>query len=284
MTDWRKGLVAALWCLLFLFIGGFSIRQSLVLGVSMTFVLFILVFWHESKKPKRLVPHYVQVLPDWYQILKDFRLIDTVEEWRSILESAKQLPFGEHHVLRDGLFFTVLHVSQDFARTLIFWNHNKVFSGEVDYQWSMRPVQLARDDSQRLIQEGLFSAHQDVYLFMRPDGKEGYALGLDVPHSWWNKTKTLCPSPEEEQIDHMTGYVKLVLARISHREWDLYWEPEVWNSDYYFKAYRQIQNRRDGLRLKLGWKTVAHANMPELNIDWPEEMEHKYFRLEHRAV
>jgi hypothetical protein len=290
MNKWpRRAIyvsVAAFWCLIFLSIGGFSLRQSAVLGPSMAFVVFVIVFIHEQTRPRnRFIPYYVRVVPNWYQILEDFKLVSTPEEWKSIRESVKQLSLAQHHVFRDGLFFAVLQASQDLRHCLIFWSRANTFSGKVDFQWDMNPVQVGREDedSKELIQQGLLSSSQEIHFFMKP-GKEGYDLGLSVPDSWWRRLKGSCPSPEEEEIDQATGYVKLVLARISQREWDLYWEPEVWDSKYFFKTVPQIKTRREEFRQKFGWKTVMHPDIPELKIRWPEEMEHKYLRMEHRAI
>jgi hypothetical protein len=125
----------------------------------------------------------------------------------------------------------------------------------------------------------------DVRLFVRC-GADGYKLGIRVPSQWWNEVKASSPKPMKEDVDYPTGRVDLILAVMSYREFDVYWEPAVWSSTFYDKAAKEIRRRRDEQRGKLGWKTVEHDSDlgAELGIDWPESIEHKYFSVEHRAI
>ena len=260
-----------------------------------------------NNPPTRFIPYYVQVLPHWYQILKDFSIVRNVEEWRILYNIAEQSLSDDNRVMSDGLFFTILQDSGDSRHKLVFWNHAQAFTGQVDSKREVYPPVLSREDESvklRIEKEGLSSiqdiqqpsffeecghvliphGYQHINFFMET-GSVGYDFGLEIPDWWWQKVKATCPTPvKEKDVDPFTGYIKLVLARISHHEWDLYREPVAWKYDYCIDTVPQLKNQREGLRQQLGWKTVTLAYDCEVRVVWPEEVEHKYFRLVHRAI
>ena len=269
---------AGVFYLVLAYIAVFSIRQSIVLALLMASLAGGIE--NAAAKPtRRFSPYYVRVYPNWYDLLIDFKLIDKPEEWHAIQKSFEGLPTTEYRVLRNGVCFTVVHQSEDFERTLIYSDNHRVFVSEIDFEEDAEPIRIERTNR--------FGEPNscDVRLLMKSSG-DGYNLGIRVPGRWWDQVKTSCPKPKGEIADSPTGQIDLILATISNREFDLYWEPIEWNSTFYDKTAKQIRARRDEQRQKLGWKTIEHDSDlgVELGIDFPESIEHKYFNVEHRGI
>ena len=90
------------WPLVLVFVGGFPIRQGVVLGLLMALTGFRLA----TKPGCRFIPYCVRISPDWYQILTDLKLIGSLEEWDTIAQSLKSA--AGYHALRDAVLFTVV--------------------------------------------------------------------------------------------------------------------------------------------------------------------------------
>jgi len=268
---------AAFFYLILAYVAGFSTGQSIVLALLVAW--FARGIENAAAKPaRRFSPYYVRVYPKWFEILNDFKLIKNPEEWHAIQNTFEELPSAEYRVLRNGVCFTVVHQSEDFERTLIYSDNWRTFFSEVDFEEEMRPIKI-EEREQRLAR--LF----EYYVrFLMKSGDKGYNLGIIVPDWWWDEVKASCPTPLEEDKDYPTGQVKLILATISFREFDLYWEPMERSISFYEKTAKQIRDRRDEQRKKLGWKAVEHPDLSELSIAWPDSIEHKYFNVEHRAI
>lgn len=272
-----KIIPPVLWCLFLIVAGGFSIRQGIVLGLLMA----LLVIPIGKGKPMHFTPYFVRVSPKWWEILSDFKLVNSPEEWRSIVESVDQSP--AYHPLRDGILFSVVQQSEDAERILVYSHDHKGFLSEIRFREDIDPIKIRREDPAKFAG---FSEHERVFVFWRPSGG-GYALELYLPAWWWAKTKKICPVPIEEEEDYATGCVKLVLARLSYREFDLYWEPTKWSNNFYSRTVPQIRLRGDEQRRIHGWTAIQHEK-PEfpsfLSNDWPDCIEHKYCDVEHRAI
>ena len=277
-------LATGFFYLILAYIADFSTRQSIILAVLIAWLALCIVVTYALLKPaRRFSPHYVRVDPNWYDLLNDFKLINAIDAWPAVRKFSEELPANEYSVVRSGVCFTVVQQSEDFERTLIYSNNHRTFVSEVDLEENVEPLRIGgTDDISRAMGE---PSKCDVCLFVR-FGADGYKLGIRVPSRWWNEVKALCPKPMDEDADYPTGRVNLILAIISWREFDLYWEPAVWSSTFFEKTAKEIRKRRDEQRSKLGWKTIEHdADLgAELGIDWPESIEHKYFSIEHRAI
>ncbi len=269
---------AGFFYLILAYIADFSVAQSIVLALLLASLARGIE--HAAPKPAlKFSPYYVRVDPNWYQLLLDFKLISQPEEWHAIQSAVAELPISEYSVLRNGLCFTIIRQTEDFERILIYRDNRQVFVSEVDFQEDMNSVKIKREHS-------IPGLREYNVRFMMKFGGDGYNLGIIVPDWWWDEVKAMCPTPLKQDQDYPTGQVELILARISYREFDLYWEPVEWSSTFYEKTSKQIRERRDEHRKKLGWKTVDHDSDlgAELGIDWPESIEHKYFNVEHRAI
>jgi hypothetical protein len=277
MNKWGLRLLracgVAVWPFALIFVGGFPIRQGAVLG------LLIVWLWygvgHAGVEPtRRLIPYWVEVSPNWCQILTDFRLIGSLDEWHSIQESV--MSSVDPHILLVGVHFTVVQKSEDLKRTLIFSRGH--FQSRLDFQWDISPIQI--EDSRRDL------SYQRAELFMkpaRPPRVVGYDLGIRVPYWWWEKVKGSCPVPLDEDHDRGTGYVGLALATLPLKEFDSYWELVNWTGEYILKTRPQIRKRRDEARQELGWTAENHY-IPELGSGGPEHITHKYFGVMHHQI
>jgi hypothetical protein len=270
--------------LILAYIAGFSTWQSIVLAALIAWLALSTAIAYVVLKPaRRFSPYYVRVDPNWYDLLIDFKLIDGIDAWHAVRKFSEERPTAEYCVVRSGICFMVVQQSEDFERTLIYLNNHRTFVSEVDLEEDVEPLRIGRIDK---ISEAMGKPSKcDVRLLVR-FGADGYKLGIRVPSQRWNEVKASCPKPTEEVADYPTGQVDLILAIISYREFDLYWEPVVWSSTFYDKNAKQIRSLRDEQRGKLGWKTLEHDSDlgAELGIDWPESIEHKYFTVEHRAI
>jgi hypothetical protein len=230
------------------------------------------------KQSRRFIPYWVRVSPNWYQILTDFRLVGSPEEWRSIAESVRSS--ADYHVLQDGVLFTVVQQSEDFERTLIFWNQHQAFGSEFSFGEDMTPIQFVRttDPSGR---------HPPAIFFMKPWGTQGvagYSLGIEVEAWWWEKLKDSCGSPLAVETNPLTGSVDLILATLPVSEFDIYRNPaNRWTDEYILKTEPKIRKQRDDVRQKLAW-TAKDLRIPELPCRVPQHIEHRYFVVEHREI
>ena len=262
---------AAFWPLALVFVGGFPIRQGMLLGLLMAWLTFG-IGKRATEPVRQFTPYYVSVLPKWYQLLPDFKLVNGLEEWRSIVDSAK----SSNSVLREGIWFTVIQQGEDLELpavrgTLIYLNQHQQFTSKLRFSEDMVPIRIKREDDL----SGALSEYQPVELFM-----DEYTLGIEVPDWWWRRVRGSCPTPVEEYENPLTGYVKLVLATIPYSEFDLYWQPTAatWH-EYFRNIVPKIKRRRDKQREELGWTTKERDDRRE-----PEYIDHRYFEVRHRDI
>jgi len=255
------------------YIADFPLRQSVVLALVIAGLVHAVR--HNAKQPLlRFSPYNVFIRPTWSQILIDYHLIAKPEDWQLIEHSLKKLPLDERSALRYGIHFTIVHQSDDFERTLIYWNHDHSFASEIDFEEEMVPIKAKREVEIPMLGD------YDFYFFAKW-AVDGYNLGIVVPDSWWHTKKQMCPKPFMEVSRHPTGQVELVLATIPYREFDVYWKPVEWNSAYNENTIK----RRDAYRVKFAWAAIIDEDdAPELALDLPEGIYHKYFEVKHRAV
>lgn len=259
----------AVWCLVLVFVAGFPIRQ----GVTLSLLFALLAIWIGHTADKRLSqfhPYYVWVQPDWYKILIDFKLVGTLEEWRGIRKSLDHSSSGEYLALRDGLYFTVLQELNNREQEsihwndyLIYWNDRKQYCTNFSFDADISPVQIERTDDLG----GLLRKHQRVELFFRPgtafSDVAGYEIGITVPDWWWESVQASCPTPMRVENDWAIGYEKLVLATISCREFDMYWQPAEITSKFLHKVKPELKALRNTDRARFGW--TAEDDNPILN-------------------
>jgi hypothetical protein len=255
----------------------FPVRQSIVLALVLASFSRALEKLSATKPTMIFTPYFVRIDPKWHKLLIDFKLIATMDEWHALSASFKDLPTTEYSVLRSGVYFTILQESDDYERTLLYWGHRQTFLSEVDFEIKMEPIKVdgeARYEFQRNWTPSFFVK----------GGSHGYNLGLRVPDWWWEQMKASCPKPMREDKDYNCGQVNLILATTPLMEFALYHQSSDWNGTYAEKKGKKLAAFREESRVKLDWKCVTPERDSELNIVWPESIEHKYFDVRHQGI
>lgn len=265
-------VVAGLVFLGLIYIADLSIRQSAVLSLLFASVLAYV----EHLRPRttsRFSPYYLIVAPKWFQILTDFKLLPSPEHWQTIETLIDQIPKADYCLLRDNIRFTVLYPENSVNRSLVYRNtlpFHGYFITKIDFVEDINPLSFAPDSDLMSI------FGKDVpNLFVR-SGPDGINLGIVLPAKYWEQMKASCPEPIRMKHEYATGQVELTLAIVPYREFDLYWEP--------LESLSKIRARIDEERKRFAWKTNKHDDIPELTINWPEVIEHTYFRVEHNTI
>jgi hypothetical protein len=228
----------------------------------------------------------VRVYPKWYELLTAFKLIDSAEEWDTLQKHAEEMASGNFNILTHAICFTVVSEPPACERKLIYWNNYHTFASDVYFEERIEPSDIGQlgqvlepEDRGREIDALDLRA---ASFFMKSCGGS-YNLGLVVPDWWWDKTRDSCPKPIEEFRISPTGQVEVTLARISYPEFDFYCRRERWNRHYEKRTVKRLSDLRDKQRDKFGWRREDHR-VSDIPIEWPESLEHKYFRLEHRHI
>jgi hypothetical protein len=118
--------------------------------------------------------------------------------------------------------------------------------------------------------------------FFAKYGGGGYQLGLELPDWWWdkNKNKASCPSVVSETKEYMFGTVRVVLAVVPYREFDTYWQPVSWSKGF----MDRVNKTQEEHRKKFGWVADKRKDALDLPINWPTEINNKYFTVQHNEV
>src|ERR1051326_5215484 len=132
----------------FRYLGDFSPQQSSALSV-MTWLLYGL---YENLKAKFEVsqavqnvfsPFRVSIYPNWYELLSDFKLIRSKEEWNRLDETAEaQSKTSDYVFYRKGVSFTVLKPMTENSQPpgLMYSDNLKFFLNEADLSESIMPI------------------------------------------------------------------------------------------------------------------------------------------------
>ena len=273
----------------FAYVGGFSARQSFVLGVC---VVVFAANLHEILKPLwhewAFSPFRVRIKPNWYPLLSDFKLILNSEEWKRLSEVVEELSASEYNVLHCGFLFTVIKPPGNYNLPLglnggmTFWDDRKTFVRMVELS---EPILRVKNESAWQKLERLEKQQPLLHHPGRPNlprlsfkwGTDGYELGLEVDSDWWRQ---LCDSGEigqlskaENDTDYVSGITRLGVATLPYSEFVEYYE--TLSDDQKQKA----QALRDEKLEVHGWEREEEE---ESGIDDPwSRLEHKYFTISH---
>jgi hypothetical protein len=307
--DWsrrvlRSGLAQACVLLALVIIGGFPIRQGIMLW------LLLVGLWSAIKdaaaEPARFQPYWVSVMPRWYEILTDLKLISSPEDWRSLAKSFRSSP--DYNILRDGVAFTVIqqgggeaaltrsigwqevgdfdHAMNRAHPPLIFWN-NRYFGTEFRFNYRFNQAETAlcfetSDPGWRLPAVFFIKLHSTFTenkrgRKYRPEVLAGFEFGMEVPATWWEKTKDACAAvvradKSEDALSLPTVY--LTLATLPLSEFTVYRQGD---GDEY-RRIKLIWARRDENRRTHGWTAEERSSNGLVSI------QHKYVRVEHQAI
>jgi hypothetical protein len=129
------------------YLGDFSSRQSTVL-TFLAWICYELYAKLRASSPTANVfsPFRVWIIPNWYQLLSDLKLVGTEEEWHRLREEAKKLPASDYSVFRNGFLFTVIQRPSDegLPPGLAYWDNRQTFLSEIEFSESIIPI---RDES-----------------------------------------------------------------------------------------------------------------------------------------
>jgi len=300
-------------------IGGFSVRQGIVLWLLL--VGLSDAIRDAAYRPARFHPYGVSVEPDWYAILTDLKLINDPEEWRSLTESFKSNP--AYDPLRDGVQFTVIQQGgnkPEFPRSnwqseigwqevgdfdagmndahppLIFWNrsyYGAEFRFEHRFSDAQKPLCLETEEpSGRRLPASFFIKLRTIHTEnkrgpkYRPEVLGGLDLGIEVSAKWWDTKKHSCTAPiqmaDESRHPFSTPTVYLSLATLPLSEFNFYRGGDRALYTYYDPLlWKRLQERRDQNRRTFGWTAWE---CPVEMMHTPEVVKHKYFRVQHQML
>lgn len=263
---------------IFYFLAGFSIRQSIALALLATYAVY--GFRGTERTPHlRFVPHYVHVLPRWYEILTDTGVISNSEEYDRLYEMVQALPPEQYNIFRSGIRFTVLDDFPTPDRRLVYSEDARGFQSRVGFVRPLKPLPRIVEEWERNHPE---VSEELLYLpeFCLQRGLDGYNMGIVVPTSWWEERKTALGESRFEALrDPMgveSGTVLLTLATIPGSEFTLYWKRRL---EPYDKGAEIWRTERNENRTRFGW--VAEEKP---FVDGPENLRHKYFHVEHGPI
>jgi hypothetical protein len=251
------------------FVAGLSLRQAIVLGL-MFWLYSYLLSTKSSSQASTCKPFWVRVDPQWHDILMDFKLISSTEEWHALLAASKQISNTTYSPIRDSIRFSVLGDSTNHERRLIYFNNFQVFGVEINFFAELDSVSVRRSG-----QAGELIGEEKISFYLKR-GLEGYDFGIRVPAWWWKETGSNRPTILSEREDALCGRIDVVLATIPYEEFHIYWQSESWSQKFIDKQDEVRQERR----AKLGWKVVEHPET-EIYINWPYEFESRYCHLRH---
>ncbi|MFL6302507.1 MAG: hypothetical protein ACJ72H_03115 [Candidatus Sulfotelmatobacter sp.] len=253
-------LYAVVFYLILAYVAGLPMRWSIVLALLFTGIERRLL--HFAPKPvQRFSPYYMNVHPNWYEILTDYKIISGKEQWEEIEDTWKHRPRPQPVFIRDGLCFVFVNQSQDFEKTLIFSNDYKLFTSDIDILRDLDGVTIPHQTSH--MQE-VFGDYQPRFFMKYALG--GYDVGIEVESEWWKSMKCTCPQPLEE------------LAKIPLQEFTPYWEPVEYDVNFPARFEKVQQQGRE----KYGW-TRPKLQGNELHPDY-FRIDHKYFSVEHSEI
>lgn len=231
-------------------------------------------------------PFWVRVSPNWYDLLRDYRIVETDEKtfwhdthlaWRQLQEKTEGDSADIYSVLRDDIVFTMLKPGPFDG--LLYWNSHRIFRSEVDFGERIEEIKITHPT----LGEG-WDWSPDVYLKW---GRDGYELGLEVNAEWWERT---CAAEEAKQLakiksdpQHLTGTTRLAVATLPYSEFAIYAEGNVPASWYDTATLKKQERNKDAELAKAGWKR-EESDWESHHLGAPEGVKHKYFTVEHKAV
>lgn len=266
-------------CMLMLFslVGGFGLRQSIVLATCFTW----LVVDHLPGRPEviRWQPFWIQFNPKFAEMLCAVGIIGSAEDWGRCLASRESEPAPKLDVERYP-YFTCTTLLRPTAQTvtLIEWKPWGTFS--TNYEFELPLLSAAYPDEPNAPPYSDMMRSFSCPTFFIKQSLEGYSFGLEVKKSWWDQLKANRPEIVDTVIsaDARTNFflpevVFLTLGVIPF--WDV--------CRYYLQTHQlspnlrnKQENRRSAEFEKNGWK-VAPRNY-EIRND-PERLEHRFMAI-----
>lgn len=266
-------------------------RLSLSWGICVSILLGLWVVYHldedhnelrklvtGSKAAKRLRPYQVVIVPQWHQLLLDYKLINRTEEFSQLWEKGlKDAP-----VIR----FTVLQSDDLGLPQLIYWDTRKSFVTSVDFEEPVKGLEFEKLEGARQpeFMAGLWEATIGEPRWVRWFLKSGvgYELGLTVPTGWWDRIRAVGEMGDiartEFDTNALTGETQLMVATLPCQEFEMY-------SHRGERDLKPLNKQEEGRSIKLaehGWKRKDTRDA-EVRSPW-HYLEQKYFHVQHRSI
>jgi len=269
----------------FRYLGDFSSQQSAVLAVaaSMGYGLY------EKLNASRTVadvfsPFCASIYPNWYELLSDFKLINSEDEWDKLCNAANETPEREYTLFRRGFAFTVIKPPADdgLLPGLTFWHNRKVFLADLELSEPIIEIENEFHLPGRGEEHPFFHHPQWSSLprFCFKWGAGGYEIGLEVQDDWWEHLRESKEIGDLAKIkgdrDHLCGTTRLVIATLPYSEFGVYYQ----NVDY--GDLKKVQEAIDKQLEVNGWKRKIERDS-EIRDPW-SHVEHKYFTVSHRSI
>jgi hypothetical protein len=255
----------------------FSEKQS----IALAFIAWAGYELYESLRASSRVtdnfsPFFVFVSPHWYELLRDYKLVQSHEEWQQIVKSRDSAPPNEYNVLRSGILFSVLQPRSDaYLPALIYWDSRRRFVSEVEFEEQIEEIHVENPT----LKGHAWEWKPEVYF---KGGLGGYEVGLGVNGKWWEQ---ICAADETKELaktktdtDPFTGRTQLAVATLPYSEFDIYYHDVAYGS-------KRREKQRNRQLAQNGWKAedlpdaeIEHVFRPPIRID------HKYFTVEHRHI
>jgi hypothetical protein len=261
--------VFAVFCALALAVG-FPWKQVVLLAAFAAYMsvgLFQVATKVAATAPgHKFEPYYVRIIPRWTQILADYTTAKNDEDWLKFVAwcGREELP---------GAWYSVLRNDKDGI--LIYRGSELGFSTAFDWTYEVKKSEWLRGTKREGNPEG-FPDSMDLLVKQKSDVIQ---LGLNVSSDWWPTFSPHCPAPIETHEEHMFGQVRIVLAQLPLREFDLYWNEvdyEPKNVDRTWKSVRES-------RKKHGWEEIEnHRDVP--SSLQPITIKNKYFEVQHHSI
>lgn len=107
------------------YVASFSLPQSLVLiaiaYAAHTWVIDLLAETVISLE-EGFDPFYIDVRPNWWNIMLDFKLVESEEEYRQLWDRVHEAPEWKYNLIRDGVRFIVLRPKVDDYKPALVYN------------------------------------------------------------------------------------------------------------------------------------------------------------------
>jgi len=260
-------LAFAVFCTLALAVG-FQWRQSVLLAIFAAFVQLGLD--GAAMRPSHTFePYYVQIMPNWDAILLDYTIVRNEEDQQIFTAWCEQawteLPHAWYSVLRN-----------DKDGIIVYRGAAQGFSTKIDSDYEVKKRRSWLSGNQPKISVESFPRALDFFIKQKFDAIQ---LGLNVSSDWWQKFSSQCASPVETNEEHMFGTVRIVIAQLPYREFDLYWNEIDYKPKSVDKVWLAV---REG-RKKHGWEEMEKDYSLPSSLQ-PISLKNKYFRVHHGSI
>lgn len=214
-------------------------------------VVIVVAFFYYIRSRKKnevsFMPFRIHIMPNWYLLLKDYKLIDE-EGWNQLGTKLDNDKNAENNILRTGIHFTVLE--SDIASELIYYNTRKSFHSSVDFKEEVEYIKF-KDEGDWI------SYSPDFWV---QSGLEGYEIGITTPES---RKKVFMAGDEND------------LVKIAVIPYCLFHMPRY---RFGIAEPKQIEEKLK----KNGWlrdETIESLKADTCYRNLPEVFKHKYFEL-----